>query len=168
MREELGGRMPVAREVSRLTVCKKCQGLFEPPPPRPGIPRRICSDCAPAYRSGLGKKMQVVLRARRQGDRGTPTASRVSSQERQRSAAALKTGQQRDRVARILRGRLLSPECGWDEETSDGYRWYDMPGVGEDMQKLNFVLFRRLPVSLRGCWISDEKRATVTEIEYGN
>lgn len=163
MREELSKGESVAREASRLTVCRECRGLFEPPPPRPGIPRSICPDCTRAYRRGLGEKMQAALRGQRQDLRGPLGATIKASQERQRSGGALKTGQQRDRIARILRGgKLLSPECGWAEETSDGYRWYDMPGVGEDMQKLNFVLFRRLPVSLRGCWIRDEKKAAVT------
>jgi hypothetical protein len=109
----------------------------------------------------LGEKMQAALRGRRhdlRSEENTRDAVRV----RARSERPLKSGQQRDRIARMLRGKLLSPECEWHEQTSDGYRWYDMPGVGEDMQKLNFVLFRRLPVSLRGCWISEEKMAAAT------
>lgn len=165
MRQELERKQTVAQEVSRRILCRECRELFEPPPPRPGVPRSICPDCARAYRRQLGEKMQAVLRGRRHGARGEePPRPAARKRERERSERPLKSGQQRDRIARMLRGKLLSPECEWHEQTSDGYRWNDMPGVGEDMQKLNFVLFRRLPVSLRGCWINEEGRAAATAV----
>lgn len=57
-----------------------------------------------------------------------------------------------------IKGVLLSPECAWWEATAEGYRWPDMPGLGEFDRKANFAIFRRLPASRRAAWI---RRATL-------
>lgn len=53
---------------------------------------------------------------------------------------------------------MLAAECAWHERTADGYAWQDMPGSSEDLKKMNFALYRRLPQSRRRAWMRDANR----------
>lgn len=62
-----------------------------------------------------------------------------------------------------IKGVLLAPECAWWEATVEGYRWPDMPGLGEFIRKANFMIFRRLPLSRRAAWIRRVQREARVE-----
>ena len=48
---------------------------------------------------------------------------------------------------------LLNAECLWNERIRDGRTWADMPGSDELIQKMNFAVFRRLPLVDRHRWM---------------